>query len=94
MEFYSPEKLKEQTKLILRTKREKKAKDGDSGHMTEGVEGFIPKGTVKPTVRLEGSKIEAGKPNARRFPQSKGVMMITWYRVGAEAKEKTDLRNI
>lgn len=48
MEFYSPEKLKEQTKLILRTKREKKAKDGDSGHVTEGVEGYFKESGLYP----------------------------------------------
>lgn len=48
MEFYSPEKLKEQTKLILRTKREKKAKDGDGGHVTEGVEGYFKESGLYP----------------------------------------------
>lgn len=46
--IYSLEKLEEQKKLILRTKREKKAKDGDSGHVTEGAEGYFKESGLYP----------------------------------------------
>lgn len=80
----------ERAKLILR-KKKKKARDGDSGHVVEGLERHfkdsgLPKNNVMPTVKLENRETRGRRPQRKPFQQSKGRTTVAWRRVGAERR--------